>query len=101
MKAGDDRDVALEAKDSALRVWQVRYLDMSRQHDAATAEVVRLTAKLKVEEKARRYFEANIKAGLNEHGGECDCGTDEPGTCVFCRIWNALTGRVEEVKDAD
>lgn len=64
MKAGDDRDVALEAKDAALGVWQARYMDMARQHDYATAEVVRVTAKLKVEEKARRFFQARTEAAL-------------------------------------
>lgn len=86
MKAGDDRDVALEAKDAALGVWQARYMDMARQHDYATAEVVRVTAKLKVEEKARRFFQARIEVALALHrpgpDGYCtECADPTKGEC--------------------
>lgn len=92
MKAGDYRDVALEAKDSAIGVWQARYMDISRQHDDATAEVVRLAAKLRVEEKARRFFQAKIEAALAKVEGVCSCEEWLKPPCLSCEIRKALRG---------
>jgi hypothetical protein len=46
-------------------------------------------------EEYQKRREARINAALEIHGGECDCGTDEPGTCIFCRMWEALRGETE------